>query len=165
MRLIRFDVHDATLRADFDRNVLVQALGELAVETPAQWGRMTAQQMVEHLEWTYMLSTGKHRIECLVPEANRDRLKRFLYQATPTPREFSNPALAGGLPALKHASLAAARDALQKEVEEFWNRTAEELKELHTHPLFGPIGADEWSRTHFKHGCHHLMQFGLIELG
>ena len=31
-------------------------------------------------------------------------------------------------------------------------------------PRFRVIGVEEWSRTHFKHGCHHLMQFGLIEV-
>jgi hypothetical protein len=32
-----------------------------------------------------------------------------------------------------------------------------------THPLFGPIGHDDWSRTHDKHRYHHLLQSGLVE--
>jgi hypothetical protein len=31
------------------------------------------------------------------------------------------------------------------------------------HPLFGPIGAEEWTRVHFKHAYHHLLQFALID--
>ena len=27
-----------------------------------------------------------------------------------------------------------------------------------------PVPVEEWSRTHFKHCCHHLQQFGLVEL-
>jgi hypothetical protein len=33
-----------------------------------------------------------------------------------------------------------------------------------TEPVFGPIGYEEWHRTHYKHMHHHLLQFGLIEL-
>ena len=31
------------------------------------------------------------------------------------------------------------------------------------HPTFGPLAAEEWSRSHFKHVYHHLLQFGLLE--
>jgi oxepin-CoA hydrolase/3-oxo-5,6-dehydrosuberyl-CoA semialdehyde dehydrogenase len=164
MQLIRFDVNDAALRDRFDRTVLREALDDLAEGAEGRWGRMTAQQMVEHLEWTYGLSTGKHQVECQVAEADRARLKRFLYHTMPTPHDFSNPALTGGLPLLKHANLKVAKDALGREVERFWTRSPELSDALYMHPLFGPIGMEEWSRTHFKHGCHHLLQFGLIEL-
>jgi len=71
---------------------------------------------------------------------------------------------AGGLPPLKHKDFSAARAALEEEIAAFWSELAEHPEALYVHPLFGPIGAEEWSRTHFKHGCHHLLQFGLIEL-
>jgi hypothetical protein len=29
--------------------------------------------------------------------------------------------------------------------------------------VFGPIGVEEWSRTHYKHGHYHLLQFDLIQ--
>ena len=32
------------------------------------------------------------------------------------------------------------------------------------HPIFGPISLEEWGRTHYKHGVHHLLQFGLLEV-
>jgi len=34
-----------------------------------------------------------------------------------------------------------------------------------THPVFGPIAAEEWARSHFMHCYHHLLQFGLISEG
>jgi hypothetical protein len=34
--------------------------------------------------------------------------------------------------------------------------------QLYTHPIFSPIGYDEWHRTHYKH-TYHLLRFGLIE--
>lgn len=90
-------------------------------------------------------------------------MKRFLYSNKPSPHEFMNPALIAGLPPLRYAGLAEARAALVGEIERFlWYSTAVPAA-LHTHPVFGPIGIEEWSRTHYKHGHHHLLQFGLLE--
>ena len=52
--------------------------------------------------------------------------------------------------------------ALRCELERFLDgpRSNEQVS---THPIFGPIGYDEWHRTHYKHTYHHLLQFGLIE--
>jgi hypothetical protein len=73
-----------------------------------------------------------------------------------------NPALTSGLPALRYATLSDARAALGRELARFLDgpRSGEPR---HTHPIFGPIGYDEWHRMHYKHIHHHLQQFGLIE--
>jgi hypothetical protein len=123
---------------------------------------MRPQEMIEHLIWAFELSTGQARTECLVPEAEVPPTKKFLYDNRPTPHEFMNPALAAGLPPLRYGSLREAARALARELERFINgpRSGEQL---YTHPILGPIGYDEWHRTHYKHTYHHLLQFGLIE--
>jgi len=163
MQLVQFDVDNSELREEFDRRVLVRAIAELTADSQSRWGLMKPQQMLEHLAWTYRLSTGKEQVDCKLPAADRERMKRFLYTAAPTPLNFPNPVLTNGLPALKHGTLSDARTALCEEIEFFWKRPAQSARELHIHPLFGPIDAEEWSRTHYKHGFHHLMQFGLVE--
>jgi hypothetical protein len=49
-------------------------------------------------------------------------------------------------------------------VDRFLEHSRTQPDTRHTHPIFGPIDPEGWSRTHFKHGCHHLLQFGLIEV-
>lgn len=158
----RFDVNDPELRDFFLRHEVVQAVDKLGDAATPRWGRMTAQEMVEHLIWAFELSTGQARTECRVAEAERPRMKTFLYHNRPTPQEFMNPALAAGLPPLRYGSLSEATGALTRELERFVDgpRSSEQL---YTHPIFGPIGYDEWHRTHYKHTYHHLLQFGLIE--
>jgi len=160
---VPFDVNDAALRERLLRQVLPDALAGLREDARPAWGAMTAQQMVEHLAWVFEVSIGAASVECSTPEARRERWKAFLYDATPMPHEFRNPALVGGLPRLRHAGLAEARAALARVVELFLEQGRAAPEATHTHPTFGPLRAEEWSRSHFKHVYHHLTQFGLIE--
>ena len=161
MRTIRFDVNDPAVRDGFFRDELVRALAALQEGAPARWGAMTAQQMVEHLAWGFELSTGRAAVECTVPEARRERYKAFLHDNTPMMHEFRNPALVAGLPPLRHPDLERAKAALAVEVRRFLDYAGAAAR--HTHPVFGPLTAEEWSRAHFKHAYHHLLQFDLVD--
>lgn len=165
MTAIPFEVNDPDLRDRFFRRLLFDALSALRDDTRPGWGKMTAQQMVEHLIWAVEISTGKAQVECPFPEAQRERLKAFLYDNRPTPREFQNPALAAGLPPLRYAGTADATAALRHEVRRFLERAAATPGAARMHPVFGPIATEEWARSHFKHCYHHGLQFGLISEG
>jgi oxepin-CoA hydrolase/3-oxo-5,6-dehydrosuberyl-CoA semialdehyde dehydrogenase len=164
MTTVRFDVNDAELRTHFLRHVLLDALSPLSPREKARWGRMTAQEMVEHLVWTFEVSRGRVPVECPVPEADRGRMKRFLYGNRPSPQDFMNPLLTGGLPPLRYTGLPEAKAALRLEVDRFLAESKAAPEQIYTHPLFGPIDGEGWSRTHFKHGVHHLLQFGLLDV-
>jgi len=163
MATIPFDVNDSELRDRFLRDLLPDALRALDGSRAPRWGKMTAQQMVEHLAWTFEVSTGRVRVECPIAEGKRERMKAFLYHDRPSPPGFMNPALAAGLPSLRHDGMPEAWSALRIEVDRFLQHARVAPDAVHTHPVFGPIGVEEWGRTHFKHGYHHLLQFGLIE--
>lgn len=162
MTTTRFDVNDAELRESFLRHELGRAIDALGEASVARWGRMHAQEMVEHLTWAFRLSTGQEHTDCHVPAADRPRVKHGLYSNRPTPREVMNPALAAGLPPLQFGSLTDAKAALALEVGRFLDGPRQR-EQVYTHPFFGSIGHDEWHRTHYKHTHHHLLQFGLIE--
>jgi oxepin-CoA hydrolase/3-oxo-5,6-dehydrosuberyl-CoA semialdehyde dehydrogenase len=159
---IAFDVNDPSLRETLLRHVLVDAVGALCEGAKPAWGKMTAQQMVEHLEWAFALSNGQGFCDCPVPETERERRKAFLYSNRPTPREFMNPLLTTGLPPLRHAGLDEARTALAGEVARFLAQSAATPGLIRAHPVFGSMPLGEWTRSHYKHAYHHLLQFGLI---
>jgi oxepin-CoA hydrolase/3-oxo-5,6-dehydrosuberyl-CoA semialdehyde dehydrogenase len=162
MTAIPFEVNDPDLRDRFVRRLLFDALSALRDDTRPGWGKMTAQQMVEHLIWAVEISTGKAQVECPFPEAQRERLKAFLYDNRPTPREFQNPVLAAGLPTLRYADTADATAALRREVGLFLDQAVAMPGATRKHPVFGLLAAEEWARSHFKHCYHHLLQFGLF---
>ena len=161
---IRFDVNDASLRDTFLKTFFFGALDGLTEKARPRWGRMSAQEMVEHLLWAFEGSTGRIEIACPYPPEQLPRMKAFLHHNRPTPQDFMNPALQEGLPALRYPDLRAARAALLIEVDRFLEHARTQPDAIHVHPVFGPIGVEDWSRSHFKHGCHHLLQFGLAEL-
>jgi oxepin-CoA hydrolase/3-oxo-5,6-dehydrosuberyl-CoA semialdehyde dehydrogenase len=163
MTRVPFDVNDADLRRRFLGGVLAEALAPLEADARPRWGAMTAQEMVEHLQWGFEVSTGRAAVECTVSDAKRARFKPFLLDGTPMVHGFRNPALAAGLPALRHGGLSQARAALEVEARRFLEHERSTPEAVHTHPVFGPLTALEWGRAHFKHAYHHLLQFGLIE--
>jgi hypothetical protein len=124
---------------------------------------MTAAEMVEHLTWAFELSTGQAEAECRVSEARRERWKAFLHDNTPTPHEFPNPALKQGPRPPRHAGLIDGAAALRAAVDRFLEQSVAVPGARHTHPLFGPLGVEEWARVLFKHSYHHLLQFGLVD--
>ena len=157
-----FDVNDERSRAQFLRDVVPSALTLLHDHSLPAWGRMSPQQMVEHLAWGFDLSTGAQVTQCPVPEERRQRLKPFLYSNQPSPQDFMNPVLVSGLPPSCHPSLDAAKEALGAACNRFLEESQSAADVLRVHPLFGPLGHEDWSRVHFKHVFHHLLQFGLI---
>lgn len=163
MTSIPFDVNNAQLRESFLRVSMWQAVAALTEDMTPRWGSMRPQQMIEHLIWAFRCSTGLLLLPCYTPASILERTRRFLYDKRPTPREVKNPAIGEKLPALQFSSLAEARGELQKEVDRYLGLSQTDRDAQYIHPIFGPLGAEEWQRAHFKHCYHHLLQFGLIE--
>lgn len=159
---VEFDVNDERLRDQFLSDLLPRALEFLHERVQPAWGHMSPQEMVEHLAWAFDLSTGEQQTDCPLPEQRRERMKPYLYSNQPSPQKFMNPVLTSGLPPLKHPNLTAAKDALNTARRRFLEQSESVTQAMRTHPVFGPLGREEWSRTHFKHAFHHLSQFRLI---
>jgi oxepin-CoA hydrolase/3-oxo-5,6-dehydrosuberyl-CoA semialdehyde dehydrogenase len=162
MIVVPLVVDDAVARKTFLRTTMHQALAGLVPEAVPQWGRMSAQQMVEHLLWAVRGSTGAMVFTVATPAHLLERAKRFLYHDRQTPHEFMNPLLVEGLPPLEYPDLATAVAALRAEVVRFLAMSEEEPEAVRAHPIFGLLNAEEWERSHFKHVHHHLSQFGLV---
>ena len=124
------------------------------------WGRMTAQHMVEHLAATVQLSNGTRRLPLQTATERVSRYQAFLRSDHPMPRGIN--ATEEPLPALRHASLAQARQALEEEIAAFGQYYLEDPLRTETHPTFGTLTYNEWLRFHDKHFRHHFTQFGLL---
>lgn len=164
MMKVRFDVNDAPGRNALLRDVLPGALEPLRADQTPKWGGMAPQQMVEHLLWAFEASTGIIEVPCPTPEERRAQVRPFLSNNRAMPISFENPLLKDGLPALRFPTLSIATAALIEAARTFLRLEESEPEVKRTHPLFGPLNAEGWSRLHFKHVVHHFLQFGLIEV-
>jgi hypothetical protein len=165
MITVPFNVNVAKLRQEFLRHDLMEVVWLLDARAPAQWGRMASQHMLEHLLWTFEFSTGDTNVHRDVPPAVAERTRKFLFDDRPTPHDFKNPLLGDTPPPLRFAALKEAQNALQKAVDRFFDLYSRNPEAIFDHPLFGPLGREEWERALFKHCFHHLEQFGLIRAG
>ncbi|WP_422860243.1 DUF1569 domain-containing protein [Flagellimonas sp. S174] len=158
-----FEVNDDPARKEFLVNQLTAILMDLDEDLKPNWGKMSPQQMVEHLIWTFDISLGIIQVPCSTPGNKIEAYKRFLKSNLPTKQNFRNPILGGVLPELYFESLKDAIKGLQKKIGFFYDSNRPSAKEVQNHPIFGPLNLEEWERSHYKHCFHHLQQFGLLE--
>jgi hypothetical protein len=163
MMEIPFDVNDEKNRHLFFTEVLPLAVKNLDENMPPNWGKMSAQHMVEHLIWTLKISTGTLEVSCRTPENILPRAKLFLHNNKESPHNFKNPLMGENPPPLRYRTFNDAKIALLEELNNTLAHFQLFPEAMNVHPVFGPLGKDEWQRIHFKHCYHHLLQFGMIK--
>ncbi len=163
MNTVLFDVNDARLRRAFLHDVLPAVVADIGDDTQPRWGGMSAQHIVEHLLWAFQGSMGTVDAVCNTPETVLNRARRFLYDNRQTPHDVRNPMLGEDPPPLRYATLQEAKTAFVDGLHGYFRYAETHPAATHIHPLFGPLGTEEWERSHFKHCYHHLLQLGMIE--
>ena len=148
----------------FVKNEFLLLLDGLPAEATGKWGKMNAQQMVEHLTAMFKISSGKLKMPLVTPEEHLPKFKEFLMSE----KEFRENTKAPlqivpeePLP-LRNANMQDAFKVLETSVQEYFAFFAEDDEKKSLHPVFGELNFAEWIQLHHKHVTHHLKQFGLI---
>lgn len=160
---IPYDVTNSNLRSRFLTEILAKAIESLEETTQPKWGEMSAQHMVEHLVFSFRMSTGKLEVECQTPDEKLDQMQAFLNLNRAMPKGFTNPVTGNKLLELQYDSINQAKKALEEELQYYLSYYDDNPNATHTNPTFGELGAEQWQKFHFKHCFHHLSQFDLIE--
>jgi len=148
-------------KASFLRITCFESINQLEATKQPHWGKMSTQQMLEHLNDFYEVSIQKLVFELAVPEDHLPKYKEFLYSDKPFRENTKAPETVLGdhpLP-LRTASLDAAKAQLQLTVKQFFLFFETQPFKTTIHPAFGPLNFEEWIRLHYKHVSHHLRQF------
>ena len=148
----------------FIKEEMFLLLNNLSADTKGKWGKMNAQQMVEHVSAFFNVSTEKLKFNLVTPEEQLPKYKEFLYSDKEFRENTKAPATVLGdetLP-LQYPSVSIAIQKLHLAVENFINYFKNESGKKTLHPVFGMLSFDEWILLHFKHVRHHLRQFELL---
>ena len=151
-------------KSAFISSDLFISLQQLHADAMPKWGKMNAQQMVEHLSDFIDLSVEKIQFPLAVPEEDLPKYKAFLMSEKPFRENTKAPATVLGdnpLP-VKLDSLESAILQLKISVADFFNFFVKNPDKKTLHPAFGWLNYEEWLMLHFKHISHHLRQFELI---
>ena len=150
---------------ELNRRNIQKLLNGLTENTKPNWGKMTAQQMLEHLETTLLYSIGEPEVEkCFTPEEHLEKYQDSLYNHRKMPKDFPAPFLPedGTLPELKYKNLEQAKEKFLENLQKYQIYYRENPEAEHMHFVFGKLNKEMMELMHRKHFTHHFEQFNLI---
>lgn len=150
---------------ELNRRNIQKLLNNLTESTKPNWGKMTAQQMLEHLETTLLYSIGEPEVEnCFTPEEHLEKYQDSLYNHRKMPKDFPAPFLPedGTLPELKYKNLEQAKEKFLEKLQKYQIYYRENPEAEHMHFVFGKLNKEMMELMHRKHFTHHFEQFNLI---
>lgn len=139
----------------------ISTIRTIDLSTTPRWGKMNAQQMVEHVAAFFMISTGKLHFPLATPVDLLPKYRQFLMSE----KEFRENTKAPVLPEeplpLRYSTMSEAMDDLEKQINYFFKYFSDDPEKKTLHPAFGELNFEEWIQLHHKHVRHHLKQFGV----
>ncbi|MBX2874658.1 MAG: phenylacetic acid degradation bifunctional protein PaaZ [Saprospiraceae bacterium] len=147
----------------FDKATVRKALDKLTEEHTAEWGILTPQHMVEHLEFFMQMAIGKVETEIITPANRIPRFQESLFNYRAMHRSFDHPLLKEKeLEDLRFDSLETAKTALLSVLDEYEAFFKENPGVETPNTIFGMLDKQLWDLMNRKHFHHHFSQFGLI---
>jgi Protein of unknown function (DUF1569) len=149
-----------TLARQRDVAEVLRRLRRLRPDSERRWGRMSAHQMVCHLNDSFLMMTGRKQVSHQTSMLRRTVIKWIaLYLPVRWPagiltRPEIDQTLGGTTPVNFVADVA--------QLEAILNSVATRTRGFDTqqHPLFGRMSNGAWLRWAYLHTDHHLRQFG-----
>jgi hypothetical protein len=133
-------------------------------DTPAVWGLMNAQQMIEHLSFVVSLCNGRFEAPLTAePERLAYRKMRFFEKNQPMPKGFRVVGIPETPNPMHFPDIEAAKMNLFEQLDRFDAYFNEHPDLMPVHPVFGPCNFQEWIQIQARHMRHHFEQFGLLE--
>ena len=144
-----------------DRQEVIERLSRLSMDSPRQWGRMTAHQMICHLSDAFRGMMGEKPVAASGTMIHRTVLKWLALRAPiKWPKGYrTRPEMDQEIGGTSPTDFELDRKELERLVRRF---TAKQRDyEFLPHPIFGRMSEEELLRWGYLHMDHHLRQFGL----
>ncbi len=149
---------------EMTNETIQSCLHKLSEESKPQWGIMTPQHMLEHLEYTYKIAGGEIQdFEIATPEKYLDITHDSLYNFKKFPQNSKFPTLEKDtLAPLVHADLQTAKDKFLEQRFKYLAFFKENPDAVLKNLVFGELNKYESYLLERKHLNHHFEQFNLI---
>ena len=140
-------------------NEILDRLKSVRPDSPRQWGRMNAHQMICHLNDSFGVAMGRKQAS----RAERPYGPVMKWLALNMPMKW--PQGVPTRPEIDQEKLGTAPAAFDVDVRMTLALTEEFARAprsftFGSHPMFGNMTEDEWMRWGYLHTDHHLRQFG-----
>ena len=153
-----------TVFTEMTEEKINSCLSRLSADTKAQWGIMTPQHMIEHMEHTYRIASGEIQdFEISTPERILEKVHNSLYNYEPFPKGTNFPLLEKDtLDKLRHSDLSTAIEKFHEARQDYLNYFEAHPEAILKNIVFGELNKYEWYLLDRKHLNHHFEQFGLL---
>jgi oxepin-CoA hydrolase/3-oxo-5,6-dehydrosuberyl-CoA semialdehyde dehydrogenase len=143
---------------------ITDCLSKLSEDAKPEWGIMTPQHMIEHLEYTYKIAAGEIQdFEVATPEKILEKVHNSLYNYNKFPKNSRFPLLEKDtLESLKHPDLKTAVDKFKEQHGKYLEFFKENPDAKLNNMVFGELNKYEWFLLERKHLNHHFEQFNLL---
>ncbi len=141
---------------------MLSILNRLSSSKTPLWGKMNAQEMVEHLSDMLMMSRGTGNFTIDVDAETIARRQQFLSSDKEMAKNIAVP-FTKEIIELRHDELELALDEFAEEWINFTEYYENNPSASVIHPYYGDLDFNLWLKMHDKHFTHHFKQFGLIE--
>jgi len=148
---------------EMDRPTIVKLLSQLNEDSQSRWGMMTAQHLVEHLEFFNRMALGEVETDITTPEEHIEKYQESLWNYKAMPKEFKHPLLKKDeTESLRFENLEEAKKAYLESYDRFIEFFEENPRAKTANTVFGMLDKYHWYLLNRKHLNHHFSQFGLI---
>src|SRR3974390_1575060 len=110
-----------TPKEKFLKEELIALLRKLPPSLKGSWGKMNAQQMVEHLSGAFRIASGKHKMQPAFSPEITEKYHAFLMTENPFKENTPNKLLPDEPEPFKNATMEGAIAELQKEIDGFFS--------------------------------------------
>ncbi len=148
---------------EMDRPTIVKLLSQLNEDSQSRWGMMTAQHLVEHLEFFNRMALGEVETDITTPEEHIEKYQESLWNYKAMPKEFKHPLLKKDeAESLRFENLEEAKKAYLESYDRFIEFFEANPTAKTANTVFGMLDKYHWYLLNRKHLNHHFSQFGLI---
>lgn len=143
---------------------ITECMNKLTENSKPKWGTMTAQHLVEHLEFGYRIASGEIQdFDITTPEKILDKVHNTLYNYEKMPQNFDFPlAEKSKINELKHSDLAEAKEKMMQARSQYLAYFNQNQEALLKNAVFGDMNRYEWYLLERKHLNHHFEQFEVV---
>jgi hypothetical protein len=150
-------------KLNFIKNDFIQLVSQLNGNETPQWGKMNAQQMVEHMGDAFLDATGMNKRTLLTPDEQLAAFRSFMMSDKDFKPNTKNALMSETPDPVKFENYEAALQRLKQCICDFENHFSENEMKKEMNPFFGELNFEEAVQLLHKHVRHHLRQFKLID--
>ena len=145
-----------------EENLIREKLSKLDENSLPAFGKMNAQQMIEHLSDIVKISNGNLTIDVFVSDEKSNQRKPFLDTENELQIGFKPSFLPEEPSKVKFNSIVESAEDLIHQIKTFENIFEKNTNRTFMHPFFGELNYEYWKKVHVKHFTHHFKQFNLL---